>query len=243
MNKFSIVSVGYNCEPYIKKCLKSIVNQTYNNWECIIQLDPSTDNSYKKLLEVIDDDERFKIEYNTKRKYCLHNTYDCVQKADNDECIIVCMDLDDAFYTPKALEIINNEYKKHDCWLTYGNYIDSNGSHGYWCRPILNAVWEANTHRKSIWSASVLRSFKVWLFNKINPEDFLMPNGKWIKRATDRAFMYPMLEMAGKKRVRFIKEFLYWYRIYGQQASMNNIENECLKHILSKVPYNKLEEK
>ena len=37
----------YNVEKYLKKCLDSIVNQTYNNFEVIIVIDKCDDNSEK----------------------------------------------------------------------------------------------------------------------------------------------------------------------------------------------------
>ncbi|NLL02513.1 MAG: glycosyltransferase family 2 protein [Mollicutes bacterium] len=45
MIKFSIIIPVYNVEKYIEKCLQSVFNQTYNNYECILVCDKSTDNS------------------------------------------------------------------------------------------------------------------------------------------------------------------------------------------------------
>ena len=43
--KFSIIVPVYNVENYVDKCIKSILNQTYKNYEVIIINDGSTDNS------------------------------------------------------------------------------------------------------------------------------------------------------------------------------------------------------
>ena len=45
--KFSIIVPVYNVEKYIKKCINSILNQTYKNYEIIIINDGSTDKSKK----------------------------------------------------------------------------------------------------------------------------------------------------------------------------------------------------
>lgn len=45
MPKFSIVIPVYNVENYLNKCLDSILNQTYKDYEVIIVNDGSTDNS------------------------------------------------------------------------------------------------------------------------------------------------------------------------------------------------------
>jgi glycosyltransferase involved in cell wall biosynthesis len=45
MPKFSVIVPVYNKDKYIEKCLTSIINQTYSDWELIIVNDGSTDNS------------------------------------------------------------------------------------------------------------------------------------------------------------------------------------------------------
>ncbi len=60
MIKVSIIVPVYNSDKYLKKCLDSIQNQTYKNYEAIIINDGSTDNSSKIIQEYIND-ERFKI--------------------------------------------------------------------------------------------------------------------------------------------------------------------------------------
>ena len=48
--KYSIIIPVYNVEKYLVKCLDSILNQTYNNYEILIVDDASTDKS-RKILE------------------------------------------------------------------------------------------------------------------------------------------------------------------------------------------------
>lgn len=59
--KISIIVPVYNIENYIEKCLKSIINQTYHNWEAIIIDDGSTDNSGKICDDFALKDERIKV--------------------------------------------------------------------------------------------------------------------------------------------------------------------------------------
>lgn len=44
-NKFSIIIPVYNVGKYIEKCFNSVIGQTYNNYECILICDKSTDES------------------------------------------------------------------------------------------------------------------------------------------------------------------------------------------------------
>jgi len=53
MIKYSLIIPVYNTEQYLNKCLTSVVNQTFNNFEAIIVNDGSTDNSGKIVDEFI----------------------------------------------------------------------------------------------------------------------------------------------------------------------------------------------
>lgn len=59
--KISIVIPVYNAEKYIKKCLKSILGQTYTNVEVILVNDGSTDNSLSIIKTYATTDARIKI--------------------------------------------------------------------------------------------------------------------------------------------------------------------------------------
>lgn len=54
-NYFSVVIPLYNKEKHIRDTVRSVINQTYKNFEIIIVDDGSTDNSLK-VVEAIDDD-------------------------------------------------------------------------------------------------------------------------------------------------------------------------------------------
>ena len=57
----SIVIPIYNAEPYLDKCLNTIMLQNTSNWECIMVNDGSTDNSAEICNSWIAKDSRFKL--------------------------------------------------------------------------------------------------------------------------------------------------------------------------------------
>ena len=59
--KISVVIPIYNTSHYLKKCLNSIINQTYQNLEIILIDDGSTDNSPKIIKEFAKKDQRIII--------------------------------------------------------------------------------------------------------------------------------------------------------------------------------------
>lgn len=60
MPKVSVVIPVYNGEKSIGISLKSLLDQTYTNFEAIIVDDGSIDNTKGKILEYIKSDRRFK---------------------------------------------------------------------------------------------------------------------------------------------------------------------------------------
>lgn len=59
--KVSIIIPVYNVELYLRRCLDSILSQTYTDWECILVNDGSNDNSGKICDEYANNDSRFRV--------------------------------------------------------------------------------------------------------------------------------------------------------------------------------------
>jgi len=89
---FSIIIPLYNTENYIEKCLKSVMWQTYENYECIIINDGSTDLSCEKAKEYIKSDNRFIVLEQENKGLSMARNYG-IQKASGD--YLVFLDSDD----------------------------------------------------------------------------------------------------------------------------------------------------
>ncbi len=61
MDLISIIVPVYNVEAYLKRCIESILNQTYKDIEIILVDDGSTDNSSKICDEYKNKDKRIKV--------------------------------------------------------------------------------------------------------------------------------------------------------------------------------------
>jgi glycosyltransferase involved in cell wall biosynthesis len=51
----------YNSEKYLRECLDSVLHQTFQEWECVISDDASTDRSAEIAREYENKDSRFKV--------------------------------------------------------------------------------------------------------------------------------------------------------------------------------------
>lgn len=108
-HKFSLIIPTYNVEKYIKKCLDSVLNQTYTNYEIIIINDGSTDNT-SKILESYKSNKKIKI-INQENKGLSSARNLGVSNAKGD--YILFIDSDD-FIEKELLEILNKTIKDED---------------------------------------------------------------------------------------------------------------------------------
>lgn len=104
--KYSIIIPVYNVEKYLEKCLNSILNQTYSNYEIIVVNDGSTDNSQKIIDKmVLKFPEKIKVIQKENSGQSDARNYG-VKKATGD--YIFFMDSDD-FIDENLLEFVNNK--------------------------------------------------------------------------------------------------------------------------------------
>src|SRR5690606_21977683 len=93
MFKFSVVISVFNKEKYIAETLKSVLNQTFTDFEIIILNDGSMDNSQAEILKF--DDPRIKY-FSQRNQGAAAARNEAIQKAEND--YIALLDADDYWY-------------------------------------------------------------------------------------------------------------------------------------------------
>ena len=121
--KVSIIMPAYNCEKYIADSIKSVLSQTYTNWELIIVDDCSTD----KTAEIVKsfNDERIVLLYNQSNLGAAVTRNIAIAKASGQW--IAFLDSDD-LWENKKLETQLSFMKKNDYVFTYTDYrIQLNG--------------------------------------------------------------------------------------------------------------------
>lgn len=123
--KFSIVIPVYNVEEYIAKCLDSIKNQTYDNYEVIIVNDGTKDNSVdiiKKYLK----DKRFSLYEKENGGLSDARNYG-VKYISGD--YLLFLDSDD-YIEYDLLEHLNNilTKKEYDLIKYKVNFVDTSGN-------------------------------------------------------------------------------------------------------------------
>lgn len=219
INHISIVISTRNAAGYVERCLDSAISQEYPDYEIIFIDAQSIDGTYEKALEYVSKFDSIRVIQNEQRKYQGENIRIGTEMS-SPKSIIITLDGDDWFPHADVLSRINREYNKYDCWMTYGTYEEfpyrdvSNHYHEY---PL--DVRQNKTFRSFKWLASHLRTFRRELFLKINPEDMKDPTtGDYVSMAPDLSFQFPMLEMCGIDKSRYIPDILY---VYNRENPMN----------------------
>ena len=70
--KISILMPTYNVETFVEEAVRSILSQTYQNFELIVVDDCSTDNTFTILQDLAEEDDRIILEHNEKNsKICV----------------------------------------------------------------------------------------------------------------------------------------------------------------------------
>lgn len=199
----SVIIPVYNTESLIRKCIDSILTQSYKNLEIIIVNDGSTDNSGLICDELAKEDNRIKVIHTKNqgaaaaRKYGVINANGLyISFVDSDDYI-------DPLMYEHMIEIANET--KADMIITNTNTIKNNiGKIGYLDKPkFLNSEEALNTFLLGNWLA---------LWGKlINKE--LFTNLEWVnlKVADDIVIVAQLIHYSNK--IAYTERALYNYII------------------------------
>ena len=235
----TILTTTYNCENFVERSLLSIMSQRFKDFKCFITDDMSTDKTVDIVKKTIQGDDRFVLIEN----HCkLHQpgNYDQIIRwrgLDGDE-ICVEVDGDDWLPNSNVFSTINEIYKDPNVWMTSGSFKYHDGRPGFAKPP-----QQFSDVRKQTFTLSHMRTWKSWLWKKIEDSDLKDEDGNFWSVAGDLAFMFPMFEMSGEEHYRFLTDILYIYNesnpINDHKVNMANVMKTTNK-IRNKTPYKKL---
>ena len=235
-----VLTTTYNCENFVEKSLLSIMSQRFKDFKCYITDDMSTDNTVDVIKKTILGDERFILIENKEKMYQPGN-YDQVIRGlyISDDEICVEIDGDDWLPNSNVLTFINETYKDENVWMTSGSFKYHDGRPGF-----ANPPRNFTNVRNQTFTLSHMRTWKSWLWKKINQEDLKDGSGKYWSVAGDLSFMFPMLEMSGEKHFKYISDVLYIYNesnpLNDHKVNMGKVSS-TVNIIRNKPQYNLLE--
>ncbi|WP_067040107.1 glycosyltransferase family 2 protein [Methanobrevibacter sp. YE315] len=193
MEKISIVIPCYNMEKLVAKCISSIKNQSYTNFEAIFVDDGSQDSTEKVIKENIKDDERMKYVYKENGGLSSARNFGLEISTGKYICFI---DSDDYIDKDYLMELYNNLIEN-----------DSDISICYFYR-VYDKKTELNKVKEGFYNlvrfpAAWNKLYKTSLFKE---NDISFPLGKWYEDLGT----FPKLLMKSKK-ISIVKKPLYYY--------------------------------
>lgn len=82
----------YNSEKYLRQCLDSVIQQTFQDWQCVISDDASTDKSVEIAREYEKKDSRFKVLTHDKNVGAANNWNRAKENNNSFATKILCAD-------------------------------------------------------------------------------------------------------------------------------------------------------
>ena len=217
----SVVIPAYNAEQFLDETLESVLSQTYENWECIIVNDGSTDNTESIAKKWCEKDARFRYFY--KENSGASDTRNLGIKKARGE-YIAFLDADD-LYMPNFLEICLENLVEKDVDLVAPKMLE------FW--DVQNEVIEDEDKKDYLYSgkegiALFLHSNRITMALLCKKSVMDEVGGfTWHKKAEDLHCWLKVL-FAGYKIYR-IDETLLLYRLV--ENSMSSTDRNCSKEV------------
>lgn len=210
MIKASIIVPCYNQAEYLGECLQSVLDQTFQDWECIVVNDGSSDNTDEIAKNWLEKDNRFKYFYQENAGLSAARNKG-IENANGE--FILPLDADDKIsknYCKLAIEEFENdsELKVVYCEAERFGFVS-----GKWNLPVFSLL-NLTTTNQFFCSAF----FRKTEWSKVNGYDVNLIYG-W----EDWDFWIAILKENGK--VKQIKELCFFYRT-KQRSMVKNMTQE-----------------
>lgn len=237
MIEFSIIVPFFNSEKYIKKCIDSIINQTYNNWELILVNDGSTDNSLSICKDYLDDKRIRLIDKKNEGVSCSRNIgiKNAVGKR------LLFLDSDDMIID-NTLSILSKKIQEYDYDVIAWSLMDENGNKYSFCENICVAK---EFDKKNLENLRY-RAFSGYSFDGVKDNamhfivtkaikrDLLINNNIFfnekLKYHEDTLFCIETMNKA--KSILTINDYLYLRSIHDDSASCSYYNNIVENNVL-----------
>lgn len=236
--KITIVVPVYNVSKYLKRCLDSILKQTYTNFECICINDWSTDNSLDILNEYAKKDKRI-IVYSQKNQWLSatrnvwinHATWEYITFIDSDDFVkedyiesfikgFSTWDFDAVIWWYIKYTWKNNTYVSiKDDWVSMFFYTPV-----AW-RMFRTSVIKENKLEFPVWLIREDAYFSTKFYNITNKIKII-----------DYAWYYYYIEnqasLSHTTMKKFESNFLDWCDVMNSIKPLNEFNNECKNYLI-----------
>ena len=210
----SIIVPVYNAEKFIEDTIKTIMEQTYKNWEALFIDDQSVDDSVNIIKRYTIINNQIKLIKNSENKGAAISRNNGIKQARGK--YIAFLDADD-LWDKEKLEKQINFMKKNDCAFSFTGYqfADENG------KPTGKKVCVPTsiTYKQALKNTTISTITVIFNMNKLTKEDIYMPNVKNEDTATWWKILRKGYTAYG------INEIMSLYRRSGNTTSSNKFKS------------------
>ena len=215
-----VISTFYNGATYIKKCIDSVAQQDYENYQHILIDDCSTDDGFNRAVETISllpkhIGSKFTVIKNTVNKGAHRNQIEAIRQLSDDNAIVMILDGDDSLVNDNSIFNYYNNVYDGTTEFTYGSCWSMVDNIPLISQPYPESVKNRKAYRQHkfnwILPYTHLRTFKKYLVNGLPDRMFTDNSGNWYKAGGDGAVFYAVIEQADPKKVKCLQDIVYNY--------------------------------
>ncbi|MEY8435578.1 SP_1767 family glycosyltransferase [Streptococcus hyointestinalis] len=225
--KISIIVPVYNAENYLRRCIDSILEQTYTNFELLLINDGSTDGSAKILEEVKESDSRIRVVH--KKNEGVSATRNLGLKLATGD-YITFIDSDD-FVDKLYLDVLYKSLTENDADIASGNFASFNEERQtflfftteetYFEKVYSPREWldQENNPRHNLFLTVIFTPFK--LYKRELWEDIEYPVGRVRE---DDAIIHKLYLRC--QRISFVNSAIYFYSQHEDSLSKTVMQKD-----------------
>lgn len=210
----SVILPMYNAENFIEETIKTVLNQTYQNFEILIVDDCSNDKSVNIVESLMKEYKNIKLYKNTENLGVAISRNRAVKNSNGR--FICYLDADD-LWLPNKLEKQLNFALQNDCAFSFTGYEFATST-GEKSGKIVNPPKTIN-YKEALRNHTIFTSTVMLDLSKLKKEDVMMPN---VRRGQDTATWWKILKITNKAFC--LQEPLSLYRRTNSSLSSNKLK-------------------
>ena len=197
----TVVIPIYNAEPYLDNAIRSVINQTYTNWELMLLDDGSTDGSLAIAQRYADKDDRITVYSDGENKGLVPRLNQSIEMANGD--YYARMDADDIMYVTRLEKQVAVLESNPMADLVFSSFMTIDKDNNIIGSGYLESGKQPFPHPTIM---ACMDWFRVYNYDEwaVRAEDFEL----WCRTSAKSNFMV-------------IKEPLFFYREFGVQTIGN----------------------
>ena len=229
----SIIMNSYNGEKYLLQTLKSIIGQTYKNWELIFYDNFSTDNSLKIIKKL--NNKKIKYFYSKKHLKLYHARNEAIKRANGK--YICFLDTDDWWSKSKLQKQIMLFLNDKKVKFVYSNY------YLYFQKKRKKKIFSKNFLPEGYMTQKLLDNYCTGILTVMLKKEIFIKDifNKSYNIIGDFEFF---LRLSKKYKFKCIQQPLAYYRVHNDNYSRSN-NNELIVELSTwlKIAKNRIDSK